>query len=156
MNPPPPLLANAFADLNTALFEDGAVIEVRPGAVVDEPLAVAIARSWSNAVTASIGTVAVIGGPLATGRRRAIEQVIRTTAPMHDGFAGGPFISTEGRPIRPPPAAAHPRPGRLHPATVCAALSSATVCAPPLVKLGASFTATIVTIDVRLALDPAA
>src|SRR5215218_1881704 len=30
-------------------------------------LAVAIARSWSNAVTASIGTVAIIGGPLATG-----------------------------------------------------------------------------------------
>ena len=59
-------------------------------------LAVAIARSWSNAVTASVGTIAVIGGPLATGRRRAIEQVIRTTAPMHDGFAGGAFISTDG------------------------------------------------------------
>ena len=53
-------------------------------------LAVAIARSWSNAVTASVGTIAVIGG------RRAIEQVIRTTAPMHDGFAGGAFISTDG------------------------------------------------------------
>jgi S1-C subfamily serine protease len=59
-------------------------------------LGVAIARSWSNAVTASAGTVAVIGGPLATGRRRAIEQVIRTTAPMHDGFAGGAFVGTEG------------------------------------------------------------
>ncbi len=59
-------------------------------------LAVAIARSWSNAVTASVGTVAVIGGPLATGRRRAIEQVIRTTATMHDGFAGGAFVSTDG------------------------------------------------------------
>ncbi len=59
-------------------------------------LAVAIARSWSNAVTASVGTIAVIGGPLATGRRRAIEQVIRTTAPMHDGFAGGAFVGTDG------------------------------------------------------------
>ncbi len=59
-------------------------------------LAAAIARSWSNAVTASIGTVAIIGGPLATGRRRAIEQVIRTTAPMHDGFAGGAFVDTDG------------------------------------------------------------
>jgi S1-C subfamily serine protease len=59
-------------------------------------LAVAIARSWSNAVTASAGTVAVIGGPLATGRRRGIEQVIRTTAPMHEGFAGGAFMNTEG------------------------------------------------------------
>jgi S1-C subfamily serine protease len=59
-------------------------------------LAVAIARSWSNAITASIGTVAIIGGPLATGRRREIEQVIRTTARMHDGFAGGAFINTDG------------------------------------------------------------
>jgi len=59
-------------------------------------LALAIARSWSNAVTASAGIVSVIGGPLPTGRRRAIAQVIRTTAPMHDGFAGGAFIDTSG------------------------------------------------------------
>ena len=55
-------------------------------------LGIGIARSWSNNVTASAGIIAIIGGPLATGRRRAIEEVIRTTAPMHDGFAGGAFI----------------------------------------------------------------
>jgi serine protease Do len=59
-------------------------------------LALAIGRSWSNAVTASAGIVSVIGGPLRTGRRRAIDQVIRTTAPMHDGFAGGAFVDTSG------------------------------------------------------------
>jgi len=59
-------------------------------------LALAVARSWSNAVTASAGIVSVIGGPLPTGRRRAIEQVIRTTAPMHDGFAGGAFLDPTG------------------------------------------------------------
>jgi S1-C subfamily serine protease len=59
-------------------------------------LALAIARSWSNAVTASAGIVSVIGGPLRTGRHRAIAQVIRTTAPMHDGFAGGAFVDTSG------------------------------------------------------------
>jgi S1-C subfamily serine protease len=59
-------------------------------------LAVAVARSWSNAVTASAGLVSVIGGPLPTGRRRAIDQVIRTSAPMHDGFAGGAFLDTSG------------------------------------------------------------
>jgi len=59
-------------------------------------LALAVARSWSNAVTASAGIVAVIGGPLPTGRRRAIDQVIRTTAPMHDGFSGGAFLDTGG------------------------------------------------------------
>jgi S1-C subfamily serine protease len=58
---------------------------------------VAVARSWSNAVTASAGLVSVIGGPLATGRRRAIDQIIRTTAPMHDGFAGGAVLDTRGR-----------------------------------------------------------
>ncbi len=32
----------------------------------------------------------------ADGRRRAIAQVIRTTAPMHDGFAGGAFVDSTG------------------------------------------------------------
>ena len=58
--------------------------------------ALAVARSWSNVVTASAGLVSVIGGPLPTGRRRSIDQVIRTTAPMHDGFAGGAFLDTSG------------------------------------------------------------
>jgi serine protease DegQ len=59
-------------------------------------LALAVARSWSNALTASAGIVSVIGGPLPTGRRRAIDEVIRTTAPMHDGFSGGAFLDTTG------------------------------------------------------------
>jgi serine protease DegQ len=60
-------------------------------------LALALARSWSNALTASAGIVAVIGGPLRTGRRRSIAEVLRTTAPMHGGFAGGAFVDVEGR-----------------------------------------------------------
>ena len=59
-------------------------------------LAVAIARSWSNAPTASLGLVSVIGGPLRTSRRHAIEEVIRITAPMHDGFSGGALLDAEG------------------------------------------------------------
>jgi S1-C subfamily serine protease len=62
-------------------------------------LAVAVARSWSNAVTASIGIVSVIGGPLRTGRGRSIDEVIRTTAPMHEGFAGGAFADMSGQVI---------------------------------------------------------
>lgn len=62
-------------------------------------LALAVGRSWSNALTASAGIVAVIGGPLPTGRGRAIDQVIRTTAPMHKGFAGGAFVDVEGHVI---------------------------------------------------------
>jgi S1-C subfamily serine protease len=58
---------------------------------------IGVARSWSNALTASAGIVSVIGGPLATGRGRAIEEIIRTNAPMHRGFAGGAFASTDGQ-----------------------------------------------------------
>jgi S1-C subfamily serine protease len=59
-------------------------------------IALALARSWSNTLTASAGIISVIGGPLPTGRRRAIDQVIRTTAPMHDGFSGGALIDASG------------------------------------------------------------
>jgi S1-C subfamily serine protease len=69
-------------------------------------LALAVARSWSNALTASAGIVSVIGGPLPTGRRRAIDEVIRTTAPMHDGFAGGAFLDVGGGLIGVPTASA--------------------------------------------------
>lgn len=60
-------------------------------------LAIAVARSWSNAITSSAGLVAVVGGPLRTGRRRQIARVFRITAPMHDGFAGGGVFEASGR-----------------------------------------------------------
>jgi len=60
-------------------------------------IAVAIGRSRSNALTASAGIVSVIGGPLPTGRGRGIEQIIRTNAPMHRGFAGGAFVDVAGQ-----------------------------------------------------------
>ena len=59
-------------------------------------IGLALARSWSNAITASAGIVSIIGGPLHTGRRRSIDQIFRTTAPMHDGFAGGAFLNAAG------------------------------------------------------------
>ena len=59
-------------------------------------LAIALARSWSNAITATAGLVSVIGGPLHTSRYRAIETVIRTSAPMHEGFSGGALVAANG------------------------------------------------------------
>jgi serine protease DegQ len=59
-------------------------------------IGLAVARSWSNAITASAGLVSVIGGPHPTWGGRRIDRIIRTTAPMHDGFAGGAFIDAEG------------------------------------------------------------
>jgi len=60
-------------------------------------IALAAARSWSNALTASAGIVAVIGGPLRTGRGQKLEQVMRITAPLHEGFAGGAVVDATGR-----------------------------------------------------------
>ena len=59
-------------------------------------LALALGRSWSNAITVTAGLVSIIGGPLRTGPRRQVERVIRTSAPMHDGFAGGAFVGADG------------------------------------------------------------
>jgi serine protease Do len=59
-------------------------------------IAIALARSWSNVITASAGIVAVVGGPLRMGRRRQLERVIRITAPLHDGFAGGAVLDASG------------------------------------------------------------
>jgi S1-C subfamily serine protease len=87
--------ATSLAVLRTPGLEAPAIApaEARPRV---GHLALAVARSWSNSVTASAGIVSIIGGPLPTGRRRAIDEVIRTTAPMHDGFAGGAFLDTAG------------------------------------------------------------
>jgi S1-C subfamily serine protease len=68
-----------------------------PAAARVGELAIALARSWSNAMTATAGLVSVIGGPLQTSRNRAIETVIRTSAPMHEGFAGGAVAAADGR-----------------------------------------------------------
>jgi S1-C subfamily serine protease len=85
----------SLAVLRVAGLDTPAIAPAKSPARVGH-LALAVARSWSNAITASAGLVSVIGGPLPTGRRRAIDEVIRTTAPMHDGFAGGGFLDTSG------------------------------------------------------------
>jgi S1-C subfamily serine protease len=60
-------------------------------------LALAIGRSWSNAVTATAGIVSTVGGPLRTGHGRAIERVVRVSAAMHSGFAGGAVVDVNGQ-----------------------------------------------------------
>jgi S1-C subfamily serine protease len=84
-----------------ALLRSRSPLNLAPPAVSNEAarsgqIALALARSWSNAITASAGIVAVVGGPLRTGRRRQLEQVIRITAPLHDGFAGGAVFGASG------------------------------------------------------------
>ena len=47
-----------------------------------------------------------------TGRRRSIDRVIRTSAPMHEGFSGGAFLDTARRAPRRGDGHRDPRPGR--------------------------------------------
>ena len=64
--------------------------EPRPGQIV-----LALARSWSNAVTARRHRRGRRRSA-AYGRRRQISRVIRVTAPMHEGFAGGALYDASG------------------------------------------------------------
>jgi len=70
-------------------------------APADEPkpghLAVAVGRTWSGGVMASLAPVAVVGGPLRTGRSSAIDRVIRIQQPPHGALNGGALIDASGR-----------------------------------------------------------
>ncbi len=74
---------------------------VVPAAVAAEPrvghLALAIGRTWSGAVMATVTNVAVVGGPLRTSRASEIERVIRVTQPPHGALYGGALADGEGQ-----------------------------------------------------------
>jgi S1-C subfamily serine protease len=59
-------------------------------------LAVAIGRTWSGGVMAALAPIAVVGGPLRTGRRSAIERVIRIQHAPHGALSGGALLSSSG------------------------------------------------------------
>jgi S1-C subfamily serine protease len=66
--------------------------EPQPGS-----LAVAVGRTWSGAVMAMLAPIAVVGGPLRTGRASSIERVIRIQQPPHGALNGGALIGDSGR-----------------------------------------------------------
>jgi serine protease DegQ len=74
---------------------------VAPLAVGEEPkvghLAIAIGRTWSGGVMATVTNVAVVGGPLRTGRASQIERVIRVAQSPHGALTGGALVDGEGR-----------------------------------------------------------
>lgn len=59
-------------------------------------LAVAVGRTWSGGVMATLAPVAVVGGPLRTGRSSAIDRVIRIQQPPHGALNGGALINADG------------------------------------------------------------
>jgi serine protease Do len=60
-------------------------------------LAIAIGRTWSGAVMATVTNVAVVGGPLRTGRASQIERVIRIAQSPHGALSGGALADADGR-----------------------------------------------------------
>jgi len=60
-------------------------------------LAVAIGRTWSGGVMASLAPVSVVGGPLRTGRSSSIERVIRIQQAPHGALNGGALIDSDGK-----------------------------------------------------------
>ena len=101
-DPIPAEMVGWDAATGIAVLRTGTSVNIAPPSIsAAEPrvgqIVVALGRSWSNALTASAGVVAVVGGPLRTCRRRAIPRVIRVTAPMHEGFAGGGVFDPSGQ-----------------------------------------------------------
>lgn len=60
-------------------------------------LAIAVGRTWSGAVMATVTNVAVVGGPLRTGRASQIDRVIRISQPPHGALNGGALSDGDGR-----------------------------------------------------------
>jgi S1-C subfamily serine protease len=59
-------------------------------------LAIAVGRTWSGGVMASVTNVAVVGGPLRTGRTSQLEKVIRIAQAPHGALTGGALINGDG------------------------------------------------------------
>lgn len=74
---------------------------VPPARAAAEPraghLAVAVGRTWSGGPFAVITSVAVVGGPLRTGRTSELARVIRVAAPPHGALTGGALADGDGR-----------------------------------------------------------
>jgi S1-C subfamily serine protease len=59
-------------------------------------LAIAVGRTWSGGVMATVTNVAVVGGPLRTGRGRQLDRVIRIAQPPHGALTGGALVNGDG------------------------------------------------------------
>jgi S1-C subfamily serine protease len=60
-------------------------------------LTLAVGRTWSGNVFTALAPVAVVGGPLRTGRTTEIARVIRIGLAPHDALTGGALVDGAGR-----------------------------------------------------------
>lgn len=68
-----------------------AAAEPTPGQI-----GVAVGRTWSGGIMAAFAPIAVVGGPLRTGRASAIDRVIRIQIAPHGALNGGALIDANG------------------------------------------------------------
>lgn len=77
-----------------------AALGVPPIVATAEPrvgqLAVAVGRTWSGGVMATVTNVTVVGGPLRTGRTSRLDRVIRLAQAPHGALTGGVLIDGNG------------------------------------------------------------
>lgn len=66
--------------------------EPRPG-----QLGVTVGRTWSGGIMATLAPIAVVGGPLRTGRASSIERVIRIQQSPHGALNGGVLLDASGK-----------------------------------------------------------
>jgi S1-C subfamily serine protease len=73
---------------------------IRPLAAAPDPrvghLALAIGRTWSGNIMATLTNIAVIGGPLRTSRTSQIDRVLRIAQSPHGALAGGALVDVDG------------------------------------------------------------
>jgi S1-C subfamily serine protease len=76
-------------------------LEVPAATQADEPrpghLALAVGRTWSGGVFSALAPVAVVGGPLRTGRSTEITRVVRVGLAPHGALSGGALVDGVGR-----------------------------------------------------------
>ena len=68
-----------------------AAAEPKPGQI-----GVAVGRTWSGGLMAALAPIAVVGGPLRTGRASAIDRVIRIQIAPHGALNGGVLLDASG------------------------------------------------------------
>jgi len=75
-------------------------LNATPARAVGEPrvgeLALAVGRTWSGNVFSALAPIAVVGGPLRTGRRSELARVIRVGIPPHGALVGGALVASGG------------------------------------------------------------
>jgi S1-C subfamily serine protease len=60
-------------------------------------LGLAVGRTWSGGIFSALAPIAVVGGPLRTGRASEIARVIRIGVAPHGALTGGALVDGAGR-----------------------------------------------------------